>query len=188
MLKHHHSGAYFTVQLSLLKRELFSLDLERGLCPVEWHRQRDRCGARHVAVLERHGEVGVQLTHTQRAHCSGRSIQPVADQVPAAMPWRERRALRARSTRCPTRRAGDRFQRATVARWYFFNEQAALKCLDMVVRSFDPKGTGQERWVNAGNPPSTRSPSPSKAVSQRSAHRHPQVSMVHRVRPAGSMM
>jgi hypothetical protein len=30
---------------------------------------------------------------------------------------------------------------------------AALKCLYMVVRSLDPKGTGQERWMTAGSRP-----------------------------------
>ena len=39
-----------------------------------------------------------------------------------------------------------RFRRATRARGHFPNEQAALKCLYLVVRSLDPKGTGQERW------------------------------------------
>lgn len=36
-----------------------------------------------------------------------------------------------------------RFRRATRARGHFPNEQAALKCLYLVVRSLDPKGTGQ---------------------------------------------
>ncbi|MGZ0192450.1 MAG: transposase, partial [Acidimicrobiales bacterium] len=45
-----------------------------------------------------------------------------------------------------------RFQRATRARGRFPNEQAALKCLYMVVRSLDPKGTGQERWMNRWKP------------------------------------
>jgi putative transposase len=35
-----------------------------------------------------------------------------------------------------------RFRRATRARGHFPNEQAALKCLYLVVRSLDPKGTG----------------------------------------------
>lgn len=38
-----------------------------------------------------------------------------------------------------------RFRRATRARGHFPNEQAALKCLYHVVRSLDPKATGQER-------------------------------------------
>ena len=45
-----------------------------------------------------------------------------------------------------------RFRRATKARGHFPNEQAALKCLYMVVRSLDPKGTGQERWMNRWKP------------------------------------
>lgn len=45
-----------------------------------------------------------------------------------------------------------RFRRATRARGHFPNEQAALKCLYMVVRSLDPKGTGQERWMNRWKP------------------------------------
>ncbi len=45
-----------------------------------------------------------------------------------------------------------RFRRATRARGHFPNEQAALKCLYMVVRSLDPTGTGQERWMNRWKP------------------------------------
>lgn len=45
-----------------------------------------------------------------------------------------------------------RFRRATRARGHFPNEQAALKCLYMVVRSLDPKGIGQERWMNRWKP------------------------------------
>ncbi len=42
--------------------------------------------------------------------------------------------------------------RATRAREHFPNEQAAMKCLYLVVRSFDPKGTGQELWMNRWKP------------------------------------
>ena len=45
-----------------------------------------------------------------------------------------------------------RFRRAARARGHFPNEQAALKCLYLVVRSLDPKGTGQERWMNRWKP------------------------------------
>ena len=45
-----------------------------------------------------------------------------------------------------------RFRRATRARGHFPNEQSALKCLYLVVRSLDPKGTGQERWMNRWKP------------------------------------
>jgi len=45
-----------------------------------------------------------------------------------------------------------RFRRATRARGHFPNEQAAIKCLYLVVRSLDPKGTGQERWMNRWKP------------------------------------
>ena len=45
-----------------------------------------------------------------------------------------------------------RFRRATRARGHFPNEQAALKCLYLVVRSLDPKDTGQERWMNRWKP------------------------------------
>ena len=45
-----------------------------------------------------------------------------------------------------------RFRRATRARGHFPNEQAALKCLYLVVRSLDPKATGQERWMNRWKP------------------------------------
>ena len=45
-----------------------------------------------------------------------------------------------------------RFRRATRARGHFPNEQAAIKCLYMVVRSLDPTGSGQERWMNRWKP------------------------------------
>ena len=45
-----------------------------------------------------------------------------------------------------------RFRRATRARGHFPNEQAAMKCLYLVIRSLDPKGTGQERWMNRWKP------------------------------------
>jgi len=48
-----------------------------------------------------------------------------------------------------------RFRRATRARGHFPNEQAALKCLYLVylvVRSLDPTGTGQARWMNRWKP------------------------------------
>ena len=45
-----------------------------------------------------------------------------------------------------------RFRRATRARGHFPNENAAMKCLYLVVRSLDPKGTGQERWMNRWKP------------------------------------
>ena len=45
-----------------------------------------------------------------------------------------------------------RFRRATRARGHFPNEQAATKCLYLVIRSLDPKGTGQERWMNRWKP------------------------------------
>jgi putative transposase len=45
-----------------------------------------------------------------------------------------------------------RFRRATRARGHFPNEQAAMKCLYMVVRSLDPTGSGQQRWMNRWKP------------------------------------
>jgi len=45
-----------------------------------------------------------------------------------------------------------RFRRATLARGHFPNEQAALKSMYLVERSLDPKGTGQERWINRWKP------------------------------------
>ena len=45
-----------------------------------------------------------------------------------------------------------RFRRATRARGHFPNEQAALKCLYLVVRSMDPTGKGQHRWMNRWKP------------------------------------
>lgn len=45
-----------------------------------------------------------------------------------------------------------RFRRATRARGHFPNEQAALKCLYLVVRSLDPKGISHQRWMNRWKP------------------------------------
>lgn len=40
-----------------------------------------------------------------------------------------------------------RYRRAVKARGHFPTEQAALKCLYLVTRSLDPKGTGQKKWA-----------------------------------------
>ena len=40
-----------------------------------------------------------------------------------------------------------RFRRAVRARGHFPNEQAALKCLYLTIRSLDPTGRGRARWV-----------------------------------------
>ena len=40
-----------------------------------------------------------------------------------------------------------RFRKTVDARGHFPNEQAALKALYLTVRSLDPKGTGQQRWI-----------------------------------------
>ena len=45
-----------------------------------------------------------------------------------------------------------RMRRATRARGHFPNEQAAMKCLYLVVRSLDPTGRGSERWMNRWKP------------------------------------
>ncbi len=45
-----------------------------------------------------------------------------------------------------------RMRRATRARGHFTNEQAALKCLYLVVRSLDPTGRGRQRWMNRWKP------------------------------------
>ena len=39
-----------------------------------------------------------------------------------------------------------RYRRAIKTRGHFPSEAAALKCLYLVTRSLDPKGTGQQRW------------------------------------------
>ena len=44
-------------------------------------------------------------------------------------------------------RLNARFRRAVRARGHFPNEQSAMKTLYLVVRSLDPKGTGQTRWA-----------------------------------------
>jgi putative transposase len=40
-----------------------------------------------------------------------------------------------------------RYRRAVKARGHFPTEQAAMKCLYLVTRSLDPKGSGQTRWA-----------------------------------------
>lgn len=40
-----------------------------------------------------------------------------------------------------------RFRKVVDARGHFPNEQAAMKVLYLAVRSLDPKGTGQQRWI-----------------------------------------
>lgn len=45
-----------------------------------------------------------------------------------------------------------RFRRATRARGHFPTEQAALKCLYLVIRSLDPTGGGRRRWAMRWKP------------------------------------
>jgi putative transposase len=45
-----------------------------------------------------------------------------------------------------------RFRRSVRARGHFPNEQAAVKCLYLTVRSLDPTGRGQARWINRWKP------------------------------------
>jgi len=45
-----------------------------------------------------------------------------------------------------------RFRRATRARGHFPTEQAALKCLYLVVCGLDPTGKGRQRWITRWKP------------------------------------
>ena len=45
-----------------------------------------------------------------------------------------------------------RFRRSVRARGHFPTEQAAMKCLYLAVRSLDPTGRGQRRWINRWKP------------------------------------
>ena len=45
-----------------------------------------------------------------------------------------------------------RFRRAVRARGHFPNEQAALQCLYLTIRSLDPTGRGRQRWSNRWKP------------------------------------
>ena len=45
-----------------------------------------------------------------------------------------------------------RYRRAVSARGHFPTEQAAMKCLYLVTRALDPKGTGQTRWTMRWKP------------------------------------
>ena len=40
-----------------------------------------------------------------------------------------------------------RFRRSVRARGHFPNEQAAMKCLYLTIRSLDPTGRGRARWT-----------------------------------------
>ena len=46
-----------------------------------------------------------------------------------------------------------RYRRAVKAPGHFPTERAVLKCLYLVTRSLDPKGTGQTRWATRWNRP-----------------------------------
>ncbi|MCL4150391.1 UNVERIFIED_CONTAM: hypothetical protein GTU68_001000 [Idotea baltica] len=76
-----------------------------------------------------------------------------------------------------------RFRRATRARGHFPNEQAASKCLYLVVRSLDPTGKGAARWMNRWNQPSTHSLSPSKGDSSRIDQHYKQQTAARPVTP-----
>jgi hypothetical protein len=58
-----------------------------------------------------------------------------------------------------------RFRRAVRTRDHFPSDQAALKCLDLTLRSLDPTGRGSNDGPCAGSPPLTPSPSCSRAAS-----------------------
>jgi putative transposase len=45
-----------------------------------------------------------------------------------------------------------RYRRAVRARGHFPTEQAALKCLYLVIRSLDPTGRGRARWAMRWKP------------------------------------
>ena len=45
-----------------------------------------------------------------------------------------------------------RFRRSVRARGHFPNEQAAVKCLYLTVRSLDPTGRGRARWITRWKP------------------------------------
>ena len=45
-----------------------------------------------------------------------------------------------------------RLRRSVRARGHFPNEQAALKCLYLTLRSLDPTGRGRQRWITRWKP------------------------------------
>ena len=45
-----------------------------------------------------------------------------------------------------------RFRRSVRARGHFPNEQAAMKCLYLTIRSLDPRGHGRARWITRWKP------------------------------------
>jgi hypothetical protein len=89
-----------------------------------------------------------------RAACPGRFLSDAPN--PTTRPYESRHRAQAVRDVIPDTNAIEslnaRFCRATRARGHFPNEQAALKCLYLVVRSLDPKDTGQERWMNRWKP------------------------------------
>jgi putative transposase len=52
----------------------------------------------------------------------------------------------------PIENLHSQLRRSVRAHGYFHNEQAALKCLYLTIRSFDPTGIGQLKWSNRWKP------------------------------------
>jgi putative transposase len=76
--------------------------------------------------------------------CDGRVLQPVAGVIETYSA--EIRAVLYSTNAIESLHA--RFRRSVRARGHFPNEQAALKCLYLTVRSLDPTGRGRARWIN----------------------------------------
>lgn len=72
-----------------------------------------------------------------------------------------------------------RYRRAIKARGHSLSEAAALKCLDLVTRSLDPKGTGQQPHQSPRRQPT---PGPRLPRHPRTTHQYCLTQPSHRVR------
>ena len=111
-------------------------------------------GGRLGGVRGARGEVGQALPGDRAALALGvGAVHP----VPGLRPGDPQGALLHQRDRVAQRP----LPQGRAVKGHFPTEQAAIKCLYLVTRALDPKGTGQARWTIGGSPRSTRSRSPS---------------------------
>ena len=93
---------------------------------------------------DRHEPVGRNRGNSRNGKRSKTMLTDAAGEVDIDVPLEIRRVI------CSTNAIESlnaRYRRAVKARGHFPTEQAAMKCLYLVTRSLDPKGTGQTRWA-----------------------------------------
>jgi hypothetical protein len=137
----------------------------------------DNCGPVEIEVpRDRNGNFEVRRRRGRRLRSSRRSRASPTPRSAGCGATRGSSSPRSwtttwRSARCsarptPIESLNARYRRGVSVRGHFSTEQAVMKCLYLVTRSLDPKGTGQTRWTGpcAGSQHSTRSQSPSPTV------------------------